>query len=111
MGNVTRFFKKIEKTETCWNWTASTNGRGYGQFGLGARKLGNIKAHRYSWWLHNCDIPDGMCVLHKCDNPTCVNPDHLFLGTKQDNSRDMYTKQRCSLQKYPELYKRKTECA
>lgn len=75
----------------CWIWTAATV-CGYGCIGYGAGKI--AKAHRVSWELHNGPIPGGLCVLHHCDNPLCVNPDHLFLGTRKDNSDDMIAKGR-----------------
>ena len=98
-----RFWKNVKKTESCWIWTGSKV-FGYGQLSVYGRGKANIRAHRLSWLLHHGVIPVGLCVLHHCDNPTCVNPAHLFLGTLKDNSRDMFTKQRCSLQRYPELY-------
>jgi len=70
----------------CWEWTASLV-QGYGSFGKG-------HAHRFSWELHNGAIPVGLWVLHKCDNRSCVNPDHLFLGTCQDNVDDLWAKDR-----------------
>jgi len=71
----------------CWEWIASTYPSGYGQF------IGQ-SSHRFSWELHNGKIPDGLWVLHKCDNRKCVNPKHLFLGTRQDNADDMVHKNR-----------------
>jgi len=86
-----RFWPKIEKTNSCWNWMANKNNHGYGMVLYGDRKR---LAHRISWELHNGKIPKGLCVLHKCDNPACVNPDHLFLGTIRDNYEDMVKKGR-----------------
>lgn len=82
-----------EPNSGCWLWTAGTNARGYGQFALRGRSCG---AHRASWELHRGPIPDGSCVLHRCDTPPCVNPDHLFLGTHADNAADMMEKGRSS---------------
>ncbi len=92
-----RFWKYVEKTEGCWLWTAARGGGGYGQLGVG--RMGEnrfVRAHRLSYEIHVGAIPDGMCVLHHCDNPQCVRPDHLFLGTPRDNSEDMIRKGRHS---------------
>lgn len=78
-----------EPNSGCWLWAASTYGE-YGQFAIELHYA--IGAHRASWLLHNGPIPDGLFVLHKCDVKICVNPDHLFLGTNQDNLVDYVTK-------------------
>jgi len=88
-----RFWDKVQKTNNCWLWTASKKSTGYGTFGF-AKKV--HKAHRVSWILHNGHIPEGLCVCHKCDNPSCVRPDHLFLGTVIENVRDRDRKKRKS---------------
>lgn len=76
----------------CWLWTASKDGMGYGLFG---RIAGQIhRSHRISWVLAHGPIPDGLCVLHRCDTPNCVRPAHLFLGTRDENMRDRQAKQR-----------------
>lgn len=87
---VARFWSKVDKSGPCWLWTASTT-YGYGSFRINKR---TALAHRYSYQLANGDIPDGMNVLHDCDNPACVNPAHLRLGTKADNTYDMMDKSR-----------------
>lgn len=86
-----RLLEKVEKTDACWLWTGAKNKDGYGQlFVDGIAK----STHRISWEVHHGAIPDGLHVLHKCDNPPCVNPDHLFLGTNQDNVVDRESKGR-----------------
>ena len=86
-----RFWAKVDKTETCWLWTASKNWLGYGRFKFQGKTGG---AHRYSYLLINGSIPDGLCVCHKCDVRACVNPEHLWLGTISDNAKDMVSKNR-----------------
>lgn len=88
-----RFFEKVsvKSKSECWPWVANTSPKGYGMIGSGKTKVG---AHRVSWEIHKGSIPDGLQVLHKCDNPPCVNPRHLFLGTHGDNMRDMVEKHR-----------------
>lgn len=75
----------------CWTWTGSADRHGYGHLGIYTSK---VKAHRFSWELHNGPIPIGLCVLHHCDYPPCTRPDHLFLGTMKDNTQDMLAKGR-----------------
>lgn len=80
-----RFEKKVTRTAGCWLWMAGRRHFGHGNFRLNGR---GIAAHRYSWMLYVGPIPPGLWVLHKCDNPPCVNPAHLYLGTSKDNWRD-----------------------
>lgn len=89
----------VDKSGDCWVWTKSTR-YGYGMFAR--RENGKTKhylAHRVSWELANGPIPEGLQVLHHCDNPPCVRPDHLFLGTQFDNMQDAAAKGRLWMQK------------
>ena len=88
-----RFYSKIKvgKVNGCWVWIAFREKDGYGRFKFNGK---NIPAHRFSWINTYGEIPKGFLVLHKCDNPPCVNPEHLFLGTQKDNIRDMLIKNR-----------------
>ena len=88
-----------DKSTGCWVWQGATHPFGYGNIaigGHGADGKSPVRVHRAMWGLERGPIPENMCVLHKCDNPSCCNPDHLFLGTKADNSRDMVEKNRCN---------------
>jgi hypothetical protein len=91
-----RFWAKVHKTEGCWLRTARQERRGYGSFMMdrGSAKWRPVGAHRVAWELTNGPIPDGLCVLHRCDNPSCVRPEHLYLGTNLVNSQDMVSKGR-----------------
>lgn len=88
-----RFWRKINKLSPseCWPWTGATNTRGYGKFRVN-KKL--YYATRMVWFLAHGAQPDGLGLLHKCDNPICCNPDHLFLGSRADNVADMTSKRR-----------------
>lgn len=87
---IERFFKRIVKTDGCWLWSGAKYGDGYGRYKIDDEE----RAHRVSYVLHNGKIPFGMYVLHKCDNRECTNPDHLFLGTQEQNIKDMIEKKR-----------------
>ncbi len=90
-----RFWSKVVKTDDgCWGWNGATTPFGYGRMTAGSRGAGLLRAHRVSWELHYGPIPAGLLVLHHCDNPPCVRPNHLFLGTMLDNSRDAVAKGR-----------------
>lgn len=88
-----RFWAMVLKTESCWLWQGYMNPKGYG---LISTKRGSrpLQTHRVSYEIHYGPIPDGLWVLHKCDNQQCVNPEHLFLGTAHDNTADMIAKER-----------------
>jgi len=93
-----RFWSKVDVRDAgaCWEWRASGTNDGYGQIRPAAnlRQPGKILAHRAAWELAHGPIPDGMYCLHRCDNPGCVNPAHLFLGTNDDNMADRQAKGR-----------------
>ncbi len=88
-----RIWSKIEVRgpDDCWEWQAALNAAGYGSVGYGGRIT---LAHRVVWALEFGHVPEGICVLHTCDNPACCNPEHLWLGTRGDNNRDKKEKGR-----------------
>jgi hypothetical protein len=105
---LTRFWSKVNKDGPipehcpelgpCWIWTGYLAKKGYGSISSG-RSQGEhpfkpINVHRVSWLIHYAEIPEGLSVLHHCDNPPCVRPDHLFLGTPHENTQDMMRKGR-----------------
>jgi hypothetical protein len=87
--------KNVIRKEGCWDWGGYFDKNGYGLFHSGHSR--QTRAHRFSWELYNGKIPQGLNVLHRCDNPKCSNPEHLFLGTTQDNAIDMAQKGRSTL--------------
>jgi hypothetical protein len=88
-----RFWAKVARSieEQCWEWTGGRNHRGYGNFRADGR---TVRAHRFAWEQVNGSIPAGLMICHRCDNPSCCNPAHLFVGTAKDNVRDMIAKGR-----------------
>ena len=99
---VDQFWSKVDQSkgpEACWPWLASHIGKGYGQCNTGK---GQGYSHRYAWTLTYGEIPDKLFVLHKCDNPTCCNPAHLWLGTCKDNLQDCSRKKRFFAQLHPD---------
>ncbi len=91
-----KFMRAVQQTDFCWLWTFFRDRKGYGRFNTrdAEGKPCTVFAHRYSYTAHVGAIPQGMFVCHRCDNPQCVNPAHLFLGTNTDNVRDMDAKGR-----------------
>ena len=92
----TRFWKKVDKKSDneCWLWTGAKNQKGYGYIGAGSRKGKMLTAHRVSYQLANNDLLDYDYVLHSCDNPSCVNPNHLRKGTCSENIKEAFDKGR-----------------
>ena len=104
-----RFWEKVKKTSKCWIWTGAKDGFGYGIIAIGGGLKLNIRTHRAVWFLTNGYIPIGMCVLHHCDNPPCVNPNHLFIGSNRDNVLDAVKKGRHHYAPIGNLYAKKLD--
>lgn len=94
--DIQRFWRNVNRLDdetACWEWAKGKNRQGYGKFGMNNK---NILAHRFIWIALHGPIPSHMRVCHHCDNPSCVNPAHLFLGTQSDNMNDMFSKGRAT---------------
>lgn len=89
---ISEYERLVIKKEGCWSWGIKTDQCGYARIHMGRGKI--MLGHRASWIINNGEIPDSLFVLHKCDNPRCTNPAHLFLGTPKDNTNDCISKGR-----------------
>ena len=95
VDGITRFWERVKKSYGCWEWIGNKNTgpMPYGRIKVGGKEF---KAHVYSWIIHNGDNRNGLCVCHSCDNPSCVNPNHLWIGTSADNVHDCISKGRAT---------------
>ena len=98
---IERFWEKVVITDGCWEWIGAKTRRVSGYGAIRDERGGRVLAHRFSYSYHIGEIPKGFLVLHRCDNPLCVNPSHLFIGTQRDNMEDMRKKER-----YPDSWYR-----
>ena len=89
--DIARFWMNVKKLDDCWEWQASLHPRGYGRFNLNGKI---VRAHRISYYLYHDYISSKKLICHSCDNPRCVNPDHLWEGTSKQNTKDMIKKGR-----------------
>ncbi|MBY6385470.1 helix-turn-helix domain-containing protein [Rhodococcus qingshengii] len=94
-SDTRRFWAKVDKSGDCWEWTAARMKTGYGRFGIGSTNV--WQAHRFSALLAWGQLSPGALVLHRCDNPACVRPEHLYEGNNFDNNADMVTRNRFNL--------------
>lgn len=97
-----RFWSNVDKSGECWVWTRGRDKYGYGNIKVDGKRIGT---HRFAYTLAYGPIPEGLSVCHRCDNPPCVRPDHLFAVTEKDNAQDREQKGRSHFQKHPELVK------
>ena len=93
LGMMNKFWSKVKvgAPDDCWEWQAAKSHKGYGLYMVAYK---HWRAHRFAWTITNGKIPENLCVMHKCDNPPCVNPAHLSLGTVKDNNLDRINKNR-----------------
>jgi hypothetical protein len=102
---LVRFLEKVlvpsDAAECCWLWVGASDRHGYGNITEGGHAGPHITAHRLAWELANGPAPRGAVVRHRCDNPSCVRPSHLAIGTMADNQRDMAVRQRGTKGKLP----------
>ncbi|MDE2101768.1 MAG: HNH endonuclease [Patescibacteria group bacterium] len=98
------FMAKVVESDRCWSWTSKKDKDGYGNFYVDGK---TIRAHRLAWMIYRGKIDDGKWVLHRCDNPQCTRPDHLWLGTPSENRVDMFKKGRENLARGDNHWSRK----